>query len=211
MTPRVIRTVTGVQRTGVATGTAVTPPVNQTSSFDTRLPIKAGQYFAVDQAGTTIYFRNMSTGSSIQFWATPLANEGPAMSGVTNASIEMLVNADIEPDADLDGYGDETQDLCPTDATTQGACPDTVAPETTITKAPKRKLTKAKAKVTFASSEPGTFECRLDAGAYEACSSPATFRVKRGKHSILVRAIDVAGNVDGSPAEAKFKRKRKRK
>jgi hypothetical protein len=29
----------------------------------------------------------------------------------------------IEPDADHDGYGDETQDSCPSDASTQGACP----------------------------------------------------------------------------------------
>ena len=35
----------------------------------------------------------------------------------------MLANADIEPDADRDGYGDETQDLCSSDASTQGACP----------------------------------------------------------------------------------------
>ena len=32
-------------------------------------------------------------------------------------------NADIEPDADGDTFGDETQDLCPADASTQGACP----------------------------------------------------------------------------------------
>ena len=29
----------------------------------------------------------------------------------------------VEPDADGDGYGDETQDQCPTDASTQGPCP----------------------------------------------------------------------------------------
>ncbi|MBJ7353404.1 MAG: hypothetical protein JHC98_01135 [Thermoleophilaceae bacterium] len=32
------------------------------------------------------------------------------------------VRATIEPDADLDGYGDETQDLCPSDAARQSAC-----------------------------------------------------------------------------------------
>jgi hypothetical protein len=29
----------------------------------------------------------------------------------------------VEPDADHDGFGDETQDQCPTDKTTQGPCP----------------------------------------------------------------------------------------
>ena len=40
---------------------------------------------------------------------------------------QIPVFATVEPDADGDGYGDETQDQCPTQATTQGAC-DTTAP-----------------------------------------------------------------------------------
>lgn len=32
-------------------------------------------------------------------------------------------SAVLEPDADRDGFGDETQDKCPTNASTQGACP----------------------------------------------------------------------------------------
>jgi hypothetical protein len=35
---------------------------------------------------------------------------------------ELLLNADIEADADHDGFGDETQDLCPTNAATQRSC-----------------------------------------------------------------------------------------
>src|SRR5262249_50367546 len=38
------------------------------------------------------------------------------------ATQEVLVNADIERDADGDGYGDETQDLCPADATRHTTC-----------------------------------------------------------------------------------------
>jgi hypothetical protein len=37
-------------------------------------------------------------------------------------SIVWNVSAVVEPDADSDGYGDTTQDLCPTDATTHQAC-----------------------------------------------------------------------------------------
>ena len=43
------------------------------------------------------------------------------MPGAANA--ELVLNADIEADADKDGYGDETQDQCPTNAATQGPCP----------------------------------------------------------------------------------------
>ena len=35
----------------------------------------------------------------------------------------LMLQATVEPDADGDEYGDETQDGCPTDPTTQGACP----------------------------------------------------------------------------------------
>ena len=36
---------------------------------------------------------------------------------------ELELEATVEPDADHDGFGDETQDLCPTNASTQAACP----------------------------------------------------------------------------------------
>jgi Ca2+-binding RTX toxin-like protein len=35
----------------------------------------------------------------------------------------ILIAANVEPDSDRDGFGDETQDQCPTNATIQGPCP----------------------------------------------------------------------------------------
>jgi hypothetical protein len=35
----------------------------------------------------------------------------------------ILIAANVEPDSDRDGFGDETQDQCPINATTQGSCP----------------------------------------------------------------------------------------
>jgi hypothetical protein len=43
--------------------------------------------------------------------------------GCCNTTQHANVEALLEPDADNDGFGDETQDECPTDASTQGACP----------------------------------------------------------------------------------------
>src|SRR5215211_4799878 len=40
----------------------------------------------------------------------------------TVANFRVNVTAVLEPDADADGFGDETQDQCPTDASTQGQC-----------------------------------------------------------------------------------------
>ena len=46
-----------------------------------------------------------------------------------------------------------------------------------------------------------TFQCKLDAAAtFTACPVPSTFVVGAGPHTLLVRAIDISGNVDASPA-----------
>ena len=84
---------------------------------------------------------------------------------------------------------------------------DTSAPQTEIGKRPKNKLKRKKATYAFSSSEDGSsFECRLDGKPFKPCSSPAKLkRLKRGKHSFEVRAIDAAGNVDPTPAKDRFK------
>lgn len=94
--------------------------------------------------------------------------------------------------------------------------PDTDPPETTITKAPKPKLkTKkksAKVSFSFASDESGGgYECALDEEQFAPCTSPLTHKVKKGRHTFSVRALDAAGNADPTPATTTFKVKRKRK
>ena len=88
---------------------------------------------------------------------------------------------------------------------------DTVAPDTRfIKKAPKR-FYKQKVKFKFASSEAGArFQCKLDGRAWRSCGSTFKFGVKRGKHIILVRSVDKAGNTDKTPARYKFKRLKRR-
>ncbi|HEX2578255.1 MAG TPA: Ig-like domain-containing protein, partial [Aquihabitans sp.] len=84
---------------------------------------------------------------------------------------------------------------------------DTVAPETTVTKKPAKRTFKKKAKIAFSSSEAGaTFQCQVDAKAWKACTSPFKVRLGLGKHVILVRATDAAGNVDATPARVKVRR-----
>jgi hypothetical protein len=84
-------------------------------------------------------------------------------------------------------------------------------PQTTITDGPKKKSTKRRVKISFESTEPrSSFKCKLDKRDFEACDSPFKARVKPGKHRFTVFAIDADGNEDQSPAEIKFKVKRKR-
>ncbi|SDU85946.1 right-handed parallel beta-helix repeat-containing protein [Jiangella alkaliphila] len=79
---------------------------------------------------------------------------------------------------------------------------DTTDPETTIDSGPDVTTVDTSATFTFSSNEAGaTFECKLDTGAWAACTSPAEFTgLAVGGHELQVRATDTSGNVDESPA-----------
>ena len=84
---------------------------------------------------------------------------------------------------------------------------DTVVPNTKLTKKPPHRLFRPKVKFKFTSSEPGVhFQCQLDRRPWRGCRSPLRYWVKYGKHTLKVRAIDAAGNVDPRPAAYKFRR-----
>ena len=80
--------------------------------------------------------------------------------------------------------------------------PDTTAPDTTISSGPSGTVTTSSASFGFTSSETGsTFQCRLDAGAWGACSSPKAYSgLANGSHTFDVRATDAAANTDATPA-----------
>jgi hypothetical protein len=92
---------------------------------------------------------------------------------------------------------------------------DTTPPDTTITGGPEGKTKKKAATVSFAGSdgrEVSGFQCRLDQGSFEPCTSPKTYSgLKKGAHAVEVRAVDAAGNVDPTPASRSWKVKKKRK
>jgi hypothetical protein len=85
---------------------------------------------------------------------------------------------------------------------------DATPPETTIDSGPEDASVQAagRAMFAFSSSETGsTFECRLDGGSWDGCSSPEELRhLSAGPHTFEVRATDAYGNTDASPASRTF-------
>lgn len=82
---------------------------------------------------------------------------------------------------------------------------DSTPPETTITAGPASTVdASSTVRFAFESSEAGArFECHLHDPGYQPCSSPATFPALRSE-TLQVRAIDRAGNADGTPATRSY-------
>jgi hypothetical protein len=193
------------RRSGPAPGTV--------ESFNTREPVQGGE-----QLGLYVV-----SGHSERMVASPeyvrglVPGEQPPGSTTSYGpvpEVQLSVAAVLEPDADGDGFGDETQDACPADAALQEAPCDRVAPETQITKGPKDKTKKKTANFHFAGTDAraiASFQCSLDGAAFVPCTSPRKVKVKKGRHLFSVRAIDQTGNIDGSPATDTWKVKKKKK
>jgi uncharacterized delta-60 repeat protein len=83
---------------------------------------------------------------------------------------------------------------------------DTTAPDSRITKAPRKRSTRRRAKLKFTSTDAAaTFECKLDRKPFAPCTSPFVKRMKRRKHTFKVRATDALGNVETSPATVRWR------
>jgi hypothetical protein len=178
-------------------------------SFDVRVPVKPGDTLGISSTTVQMAYRTMAMSDVVGFFGSP-GDPDPAPGQTvdldsSNAGYLLDVAAVVETDADSDGYGDDTQDCYPTNAVAAGACA-----ETTITKAPRKKVTthgqKAKVKVKFTSPDPaGTFLCSVDGKAFKVCTSPFKKRYALGKHKVLVKAVNALGVADATPAVVKFK------
>ena len=90
------------------------------------------------------------------------------------------------------------------------ATDDCRAPDTEI-KGVKVRRRRRRATIAFGAADPGArFLCRLDARPFASCTSPVTYRrLKRGRHTFQVRAIDSFGNVELAPAVRRFRVRRR--
>jgi subtilisin-like proprotein convertase family protein len=87
--------------------------------------------------------------------------------------------------------------------TSRAACDfDSSDPESDILSGPTGTVASDSASFTFNSNEDGaTFECRLDGGAFAACSSPQSYTgLAEGTHTFEVAARDGTDNADQTPA-----------
>ena len=188
---------------GKSANQPITPNVFNT--FPARVPIAAGQRLGLDvDAVGNVYCATIGQASDIFSFAvgvdTATATEFSPTFSPSGARLNL--SAVVEPDADRDGFGDVTQDLCPQSAATQGACP---APTTKVKKTPPKKSTQRKATITFSSTTAGaTFTCKVDKKPAKPCSSPLRKTYKIGKHKVVVTAVSPFGIADATPVTVRF-------
>src|SRR5918999_2715849 len=81
---------------------------------------------------------------------------------------------------------------------------DIIAPGTQLLETPADPSATAVQRFRFDGSDNAsptvTFQCSVDEAAWGPCSSPAALDLPVGSHTIAVRAVDAAGNVDLTPA-----------
>ncbi len=180
-----------VQVVGEATQT-ITAGLN---SFETRIPVQTGDRLALSGAGEkSIVFCEGAEGGPKSLLAVFENTGGVGSTGVIKPEneieqvVRVPISAIIEPDADGDGYGDETQDQCPTDASTQGPCPaPKVAPAQTppITLSTSAAARKGLVTVTLTSSAQAT----VTVGGSVKLSNGKTVKLSGGTQIVAPGAL----------------------
>jgi hypothetical protein len=198
-----------------AAGPQVTLTANgEIEEHATRVPVKRGQHLALDGENAQLTYN--SSGSKFTYVFTPPLTQGQRTSN--QATGELLVAATVEADRDRDGFGDETQDKCPSQASTSGEC-DRTAPKVGSMKLRKGKLS-------FRLSEAGrvnvTVQKRRKVGkrmryvqvkrtslSAKQGANSLSFRRKlaKGRYRVTAVATDRNGNKSGSYAK-KFRFKK---
>jgi hypothetical protein len=81
--------------------------------FRTRIPVQAGDRIGIYGTAGVFYCLTGNPADAIFSLNRNLAVGSTAIFAANAPGIQAAVSATVEPDADNDGFGDETQDLCP--------------------------------------------------------------------------------------------------
>ena len=98
------------------------------NTFATRVEVQGGDILGFRITAAPISCDRSGSTGDLAVASGPLQPDPAVGSSVSFGEVgAFLLNlaAKVEPDADHDGFGDETQDQCPTNGTTQGPCPVT--------------------------------------------------------------------------------------
>jgi hypothetical protein len=93
------------------------------NAYPTRIPVLAGDRIGAYDTTFTVFCQTGKPNDVLAFIEKESVPAGASATFKEVTGYQASVAALIEADADGDGYGDETQDLCPQSAAYQTACP----------------------------------------------------------------------------------------
>jgi hypothetical protein len=173
---------------GLGTGVPRKTQAGLNNFVGERLPIQAGESIGLDDAQGL--FMGQGLAGAVVKWWSPALVEASGPSAPTNTSVAghaIQLNADVEPDADGDRYGDRTQDGCPGDATRQ-ALPCPVGPTnpilpvvTQLRASPKSIRFGQRSSITFRISKVARWTLRFE--------QARKGRVRRGRCRLQTRSV----------------------
>lgn len=99
----------GSSYTGTGTSAAETVSAIGENPYTASLPIKEGDVLGLDNSTGGVYFA-VTSSATVARYSPALMNTQTLPPTSTDTNRELMIQADIEPDCDLDGLGDETQD-----------------------------------------------------------------------------------------------------
>jgi hypothetical protein len=191
---KVARKVSGDDYTIIGTSVAGTQAPNTVVSFPARISVQAGDVIGLYEGGGTC--GSETTGTYEWVDGTNEALGSTTTFKLIDDDFSFPVAARVEPDADGDGFGDETQDLCPTEANTQAACPssspppsprDTTPPSLSASSTKSAKLSRSGAlSLAMTSSEPASGSAT---GTISLPSVAKTVRFKTAKVKLTARKL----------------------
>ena len=122
---KVLHAVGGGSYRIIGESTSVTPTANSTQTFQSRIPVGIGDYLGMSvlSGSADCMFSTANYTDAVRESSTVDPAVGSTITVPTSHPNSRLdVSAVVEPDRDGDGFGDTTQDRCPTDPSTQGNC-----------------------------------------------------------------------------------------
>ncbi len=160
----------------------------------------------VPQGGTT-----NSTSASFYFSPSPLC--ATLKCRITTPLFQSAPWESCSSPKSYTGLGDGTRTFNVVSCNTFGTCDptpamwtwtvDTTGPETTISSSPPSPSTSSTLSYSFTANEPTQrFDCSFDGSAWATCASPKNYTAADGVHEFRARAVDLAGNLDATPASA---------
>jgi hypothetical protein len=173
---KVVRPAGGDDFTTVGDSQLETPTGGTLNTWRTRISVKAGDLLGHYYSDSTISFRFLGGASGFDTHelccSDPVLDPPPGTTATysPNFDLQIDVSAVLEPDADQDGFGDETQDKCVGTAGTANGCPSTVTID--------RLKQKGDTKVTVTSTVPGAGTLKVGSPSPALASAAAKKSLK---------------------------------